>query len=82
MYSIRNVLTQSPDKVKNTILAVAGVGIALLTDADPSLLETVGAGIAIERVLDLLYAAPVKKANDEARTLEGIDLGRQLGPQA
>lgn len=78
MYSLKNVLTQSPEKVKVTLMAVVGVVVALATDLDPTLLETVGVGFAIERVLDLFYVAPVKRSNDDAATLQAIDLGKQL----
>lgn len=84
-YQLRAVLYQSPDKVKTAVMAVLGVGLALLTDVEPSLLETVGAGIALERLLDLFYAAPVKKAEEtrtwkalEGESLKAIDLGLQL----
>lgn len=83
-YSFKNVLTQSPEKVKVTILAVLGV-VAGLRGWDPDLLETVGVGIAIERVLDLLYVAPVRRAGEvearataETEALKAIDLGKQL----
>lgn len=89
MYSFKQLAQQSPEKIKVTLLAVAGVAIALFTNADPTLLETVGAGIAIERLLDLFYVAPVNKAKEEAvwqavdelattKALEGIELGKQL----
>lgn len=77
MYSLKNALTQSPEKVKVTVLAVAGIVCGLL-GLDASVLETVGAGIAIERVLDLFYVAPVRKSINEAETLKAIDLGQQL----
>lgn len=88
MYSLRNVLTQSPEKVKVTILAVLGV-LAGLRGWDPDLLETVGVGIAIERILDLFYVAPVRtaqaataeQAHQDEKTVEalnGIELGQQL----
>jgi hypothetical protein len=77
MYRFRNVLLQSPEKVKVAVLAVLGV-VAGLRGWDPDLLETVGVGIAIERLLDLFYVAPVARANTEAETLKAIDLGQQL----
>lgn len=84
MYSLRNVLTQSPEKVKVTVLAVLGV-VAGLRGWDPDLLETVGVGIAIERLLDLFYVAPVRNAGarevqvqHEGEVLKGIELGKQL----
>jgi len=80
MYSLKNILTQSPEKVKVTILSVIGVVLALATDIDPSLLETVGLGIAIERVLDLLYVAPIRNVQNERIALQGIALGRQMQP--
>lgn len=78
MYRLGNVLTQSPEKVKVTVLAVGGVFVALFTDADPTLLETVGVGIAVERLLDLFYVAPQAKVNAETEALKAIDLGKQL----
>lgn len=79
MYSLKNIFTQSPEKVKTTLLAVVGVYLSLFTSLDPSLLETVGAGIAIERILDLFYVAPVRNAQIETEALKAIDLGRQIG---
>lgn len=76
-YNLKNVLTQSPEKLKLAILAVLGIA-AGVRGWDPDLLETVGVGFAIERVLDLFYAAPVKDAAEERKALEGIELGRQL----
>jgi hypothetical protein len=87
-YSFRNILTQSPEKVKVTVLAVLGVGLSF-AHIDPSLLETVGVGIAIERLLDLFYVAPIKNAqaaavaasHEEEKTAEalnGIELGKKL----
>lgn len=87
-YSLENVLTQSPEKVKITVLSVLGV-IAGVRGWDPNLLETVGVGFAIERTLDLFYVAPVRNAQIEAvaqahqdekdtATLSGIALGQQI----
>lgn len=77
MYKISNALTQTPEKVKVTLLAVGGV-ICALAGLEPTLLETVGVGIAVERLLDLFYVAPTNRALQEGRTLEAIDLGKQL----
>lgn len=71
-YSLSNVLTQAPEKVKVTILAVLGVAFGL-RGWEPSLLETTGVGIAIERVLDLFYVAPVRKAQDQDRALVAFE---------
>lgn len=76
-YNWRAILTQSPETLKIAVLAVAGV-IAASLGADPTLFETLGFGLAIERVLHLFYTAPVQKRNEEAKVLEGIDLGRKL----
>jgi hypothetical protein len=88
MYSLGNVFTQSPEKVKITALSVLGV-IAGVRGWDPNLLEAVGVGIAIERTLDLFYVAPVRTAQidaviqthqdeKDAAALSGIALGRQI----
>lgn len=88
-YALSNVLTQSPEKVKLWFMSVLGI-VAGIRGWDPSLLETVGVGFALERTLDLLYVAPVRnaqainvqQAHDDAKTeqaLNGIELGRQLG---
>lgn len=90
-YSLKNVFTQSPEKVKVTILAVLGVA-AGLRGWDPDLLETVGVGIAIERVLDLFYVAPVRTGQAEVvaaaqaeekteKALQGIELGKLVARQ-
>lgn len=87
-YSLSNVLTQSPEKVKLWLMSVLGI-VAGVRGWDPSLLETVGVGFAIERTLDLLYVAPVRsaqalnvqQAHNDAKTeqaLNGIELGKQL----
>jgi hypothetical protein len=88
MYSLKNVLQQSPEKVKITLLAVLGV-IGAAYGLEPTLFETLGVGIAIERVLDLFYVAPIRAAADQAAidaaeqklaetALKGIELGKQL----
>ena len=79
-YSLANVLTASPEKVKVTILAVGGVACAL-AGLQPTLLETVGVGIAVERLLDLFYVAPQVAANRDDAALQAIDLGKQLAPR-
>lgn len=71
MYNLKNVLSQSPEKVKTAVLSVVGVTLGILSSTgvihiDPSLLETVGAGIAIERTLDLFYVAPTNRAKEDA----------------
>jgi hypothetical protein len=78
VYSIKNFWKNSPEKIKVTFLSVLGVVLALATDLDPSLLETVGVGIAIERLLDLFYVAPAQARRTESLTLQAIDLGKQL----
>jgi hypothetical protein len=90
-YSLSNVLTQSPEKVKLWLMSVLGI-VAGVRGWDPSLLETVGVGFAIERTLDLIYVAPVRtaqainvhQAHEAAKTTEalnGIKLGQQLAAQ-
>lgn len=92
-YRFRAVLEQSPEKVKTAILSILGVTLGILDAAgvwsmSPDLLETVGVGIALERLLDLFYVAPVNKAQDavalqvlQEETLKAIDLGTQLRPR-
>lgn len=77
MYSIGNALTQAPDKMKNTVLAVLGA-LVVIGVIEASGEEVAAVGIAVERVLDLLYAAPLKKKNEEAHTLRAIDFGKQI----
>ena len=77
-YNLRNVLTQSPEKIKVTVLAVLGVVGAVIFNWEPDLLETVGVGIAVERLLDLFYVAPVQNADREKRFLESVQLGKTL----
>lgn len=79
MYSWKNIFTKSPEEVKVAALAIVGVVLALFTDVDPSLLETVGAGIALERFLNLVYVAPTQRHNVEAIALQGVELGKKLG---
>lgn len=81
-YNLRNVLTQSPDKIKNTVLAVLGVGVIVGAFGDPDGAIVVGVGIAIERVLDLFYVAPVRNASEEKKTLESIQFGKTLSEAA
>lgn len=84
MYNLKNVLTQSPDKIKTTVLAIIGVVLALATNVEPTLLETVGAGIALERALDLFYVAPVKKAEEERQLVavgEAIEDAKKQAPR-
>jgi hypothetical protein len=91
MYSLKNVLTQSPDKVKSTVLAVLGVAVIIATyrgyDIGGDVVAAIG--IAIERVLDLFYVAPVKVAQEEValselhdHTLQAIELGQKLPRKA
>lgn len=79
MYSLRNVLTQSPEKVKSSLLSVMGCVVIFYATRgyviDGAFVAAVG--IATERTLDLFYVAPVRTS----QTLQAIDLGRQLGPQ-
>lgn len=91
MYSLKNVLTQSPDKVKSTVLSVLAVAVIIATyrgyDIGGDVVAAVG--IAVERVLDLFYVAPVKAVQEEAalielhdHTLHAIDLGQKLPRKA
>lgn len=79
MYSLKNVLTQSPEKVKSTFLSLGAVGVLIATArgfvVDGAFVAS--AGIGLERLLDLFYVAPTRTN----QTLQAIDLGRQLGPQ-
>lgn len=77
-YNFRNVLTQSPDKIKNTILAVLGVLVVVGAFGDPGGEVVAGVGIAIERALDLLYVAPVKNASETNQFLHTVELGKQV----
>lgn len=82
MYSLGAVLTQTPEKVKQTVLSVAGAGVIFATargyTVDGAFVAAVG--IAVERLLDLFYVAPVRNAQTEITTLKGIELGKTLGP--
>jgi hypothetical protein len=67
-YSLKNALNQNPETLKNTALAVLGVGLAI-RGWDPSLLETIGVGLALEKVLTVFYVAPIRQAQDEEKAL-------------
>lgn len=58
-YSLKNVMNQKPEMIKNTVTAVLVVVVYLL-GKDPSLLEAAGVGFAIEKVLDLFYVEPIR----------------------
>jgi hypothetical protein len=77
-YNLKNVLTQSPEKIKATILSLLGVLVIIGVFGDPGGEVVAGVGIAIERFIDLFYVAPVKNAADETKTLQAIDLGKQI----
>lgn len=93
-YALRNVLVQAPEKVKQTVLAVLGCGVIYATargyTVDGAFVAAFG--IAVERVLDLFYVAPVRTAQAAAAAeaheqdkadvaLKGIELGKQLAAQ-
>lgn len=72
MYSFRQVLQQSPEKIKVVVLAVGGA-ICAAKGLQPDLWETLGVGLAVERTLDLFYVAPIKQAQAEAHALTAFE---------
>lgn len=86
-YALKNVLSQAPEKVKSSVLAIGGAIVIIFGVAGYSVSgEIVAAGgVIVERLLDLFYVAPIKKgAENQAlqdlndHTLGAIDLGKQL----
>lgn len=75
MYSLRNLLAQSPEKVKNWFLRVSAAGVIYATAkgyaVDGAFVAAVG--IALESTLDLLYVAPVRQAQAEAAALVAFE---------
>lgn len=87
-YSLKNLLVQSPEEIKTAILAVITLICAAL-GLDPDLITTLGVGLVIERLLNLLYVKPVKRVQERAalneladHTLRSIDLGQKLPRKA
>lgn len=75
MYSLKNVLTQTPEKVKNTILAIGAAVAGVMAQAGYNVdIATVGLiGLAGERVLDLFYVAPTRAAQNEKQALVAFE---------
>lgn len=71
-YSLKNVMNQKPEMIKNTITAVLVVVVYVLGN-DPSLLEAAGVGFAIEKVLDLFYVEPIRQAENEKQALVAFE---------
>lgn len=75
MYSLKNVLTQAPEKVKNALLAVGTAIAGLLSLAGHSVpIENVALiALAAEKVLDLVYVQPTNAAKDEKAALVAFE---------
>lgn len=71
-YSLKNVMNQKPEMIKNTITAVLVV-VVFVVGNDPSLLEAAGVGFAIEKVLDLFYVEPIRQAENEKQALVAFE---------
>lgn len=75
MYSLKVLLTQSPEKIKNWLLTVGGVGVIVATArgyvVDGAFVAAVG--LAIERTLDMFYVAPINAAKNEAHALTAFE---------
>lgn len=71
-YSLKNVMNQKPEMIKNTVTAVLVVVVYLL-GKDPSLLEAAGVGFAIEKVLDLFYVEPIRQAESSRQALVAFE---------
>lgn len=61
MYTIKNVLSQAPDKIKGGILLIGTAVIVTVTGADPVAILA-SWSVAIERTLEWFYVAPAVKA--------------------
>lgn len=80
-YNWRNVLVSSPEDIKWTVLA--GLTLAgAIAGLSPDLWETLGMGVFIERLLNLFYVKPVRKALSEADQIRGIALGQAIAKPA
>lgn len=75
MYSMKALLAQSPEKIKNWVLAVGAAGVIVFAARGYTITgEMVAAvGLAVERTLDLLYVAPVRQAQSEAAALVAFE---------
>lgn len=85
MYSFRQVLQNSPEKIKVVVLSVGAV-ICAAMGLEPNLWETLGIGLAVERLLDLFWVAPINQAKNEAHALTAFEnvrlkAARPLRPQ-
>lgn len=74
-YSMKALLAQSPEKIKNWFLAVGAAGVIVFAARGYTITgEMVAAvGLAVERTLDLLYVAPVRQAQSEAAALVAFE---------
>lgn len=71
-YSLKNVMNQKPEMIKNAVTAVLVV-IVFLLGRNPSLIEAAGVGLAIEKLLDLLYVEPIRQAENTKQALVAFD---------
>lgn len=90
MYSLRNILTQAPEKVSSAVLAV--VNVAVVAGWVDVTKETLGGlNVALVLALGLFYVAPLttskaglaqmQRATDDAHAA-GVTLGASVAPPA
>lgn len=80
MYNLKAALNQSPEALKNTIIAVVGVAAAA-RGWDPDLFETLGVGLALEKVLTVFYVAPIREAQATTHALTAFENVRLAAEQ-
>lgn len=68
-YSLKNVLGQAPDKIKAGLLLIGTAVVVTATGADSAAVLATWA-VAIERLLEWFYVAPVIKENTKAQLQE------------
>jgi membrane protein implicated in regulation of membrane protease activity len=77
-WSLKGLVNQTPETLKDTVVLVVAFVLGCV-GFDPESMWQIGAGgAALLAVLNVFYVRPARKRADEARVLEGIDLGRQL----
>jgi hypothetical protein len=65
MYNPMNILKQSPETIKTTILLILAA-LVIQGTINISGEQTAAWGLALERFLEMLYVAPTQKANLKA----------------
>lgn len=77
-YSLKALLTRSPEDLKDAILLIAGFLAALLIDGEIDPLWVAAGGGALLAFLRLVYVGPARKAKEDEVALQGIALGRAI----